>query len=118
MSVTTYRRYLRAKILASGRLGAVGTASAWLAKLQAQDGLPLPEDFPSRAALAAADPPYERLEDLEGATRAELVAVGLTYAAADAVLAATDQVLGPWRGRAELHLDFSTLPAVQHVPLL
>ncbi len=80
------RHYLRKRFDAKDRRE-FALVSLWRGKQEAEPGTPLPDDFPSREALAAVG--YTTAEDLEGADCAELADyVRLSATQAAKVLAA------------------------------
>lgn len=92
-SIRTLRRFYRAKIAATRANAERGLEDVWRGKLNATSGTALPVDFPGLAALAALDPPYTVLEDLDGADTLELVAAGLDHKLAAAVIDAATLAL-------------------------
>lgn len=93
MAIRTYRRYLRLKLEAAAMRMDYGLVGAWAAKLEANPGTPLAEDFPGRQKLAEAG--YTALEDLDGATADELAAVkGLGASVVGQVLEAVATLTG------------------------
>jgi len=93
--VISFRRYRGAKARAAIENGDDAVASAHVATRDATPGTPLPDDFPARDLLAAAPVPYTTLEDLTGATEAELTKVtGIGTATARRILAALDTLTG------------------------
>lgn len=89
MGIMTFRRYRGAKARAAISNGDDAIASAHVAARDATPGTPLPSDFPARDLLASAPVPYTTIEDLTGATEAELTRVpGIGVATAKRILAA------------------------------
>jgi hypothetical protein len=80
------RRYALHKRRAAEEALSIAIRDVWAAKQEAEPGVILPSDFPSKAALSASY--YTTYEDLDGADTNELVALGLTEKQAAAVLAA------------------------------
>lgn len=64
----------------------------WWAKQAAVPAVALPDDFPHRAALAAAR--YTTWDDIDGATVCELIAAGLTRSTARAVITLRGEKMG------------------------
>jgi hypothetical protein len=84
-TVPSPRRYYLAKMRYSLKDG-LEVWREWQGKQLEQTGTDLASDFPAKTALATAG--YVAVEDFDGATPAELVAVGLTTRQATAVLTA------------------------------
>lgn len=92
--IGTVRRYYLLKSRAAWAKGDDGLARTWEGKQTSIQGTDLPEDFPSRSALAALR--YTTVEDLKGASTgadlAELTAAGLPRKEAAAVIAAMQEL--------------------------
>jgi hypothetical protein len=84
--VHTLRRYALCKRRVATAVGDEEIADVWRAKQAEVAGTPLPSAVPHQTELATAG--YTAVEDLDGADIDELVAAGLSYRQATAVLAA------------------------------
>lgn len=87
-SINTARRFYLLKRRAARSLGDKGLEGVWRQKQEAESGTALAATFPARAALVAAG--YSTTEDLDGADTDELVAAGIPYHSAAAVIAALE----------------------------
>lgn len=89
MSTSTIRRYLQQRAEAAEIRGDEGIAAGFAAKREGQPITPFPVIFPARAALLAIEGgKYQGLEDVLGATEAELVALkGIGKSTATAIIA-------------------------------
>jgi len=97
MGIGTLRRYHKLKAEAAAGRGDLGQAGALTAKHEADEGTPLPDDFPARDLLEAAK--YTTIEDLDGATGDELAKVkGITLTQVAQVLAAVAALKAPPAG--------------------
>lgn len=92
MGMLTFRRYRQQKARAMADAENDALAHAHVAAVAATTpSVPLPDTFPARDLLAAAPVPYVALEDLYGATEAELVKVpGIGRKTAERIIAARD----------------------------
>ena len=89
MAVSNHRRYCLLKGRAHARNDDTELAFAFYGKQDAIDSTPLAEDFPLQEELAALR--YTSVEDLDGATEAELIDAGLSRSQAARVMAALSE---------------------------
>lgn len=89
--IKTLRRYYLMKSRAAAERQERALRDTWTGKQDAEPGTVLPEDFPSRADLAALG--YKVAQDLDGADSDELVALGISRKQADKVFLALPALL-------------------------
>lgn len=93
MGIGSVRRYYLLKVRFHEEMEEGALAAVFRAKFLEAPGVPLPDDFPSLAKLAAAAIPMTTIEDVRGADVRELVKyAGLTRAEAASVLAAIEDL--------------------------
>lgn len=84
-AVNNLRRYALGMRRVAELDGDLAIAQMWMATQAQTAGTPLPSTVPHQALLATAG--YTTVEDLDGADADELVAAGLSYRQANAVIA-------------------------------